>query len=446
MCLGPWRIYCLVCLLSKTSKVKMNDKFHVVSMVFNAVKGDSRVIKTAQAALNLGCRATIVGVTSSRNVEHTEVEGVSVVLVPNFSAELKKSGLWGEYRHDLRLLIGGFLQSAIPQIVELRPSLLHSHDMFSLKIGISAQKALAADGYSVPWVHDLHEFVAGLKGEIAEKYFMPICLDWEREYLHLANHLFTVSDALALEIQNRYFLSNLPTVTYNTPNLKFYNGAGEDVRSAIGLDKKSQLVAFVGGATQLRGCDTILDAVSMVDGVHIVFISQGPYVEEMHNRAKLLGMANRFHVHPYVSIDTVSSFIRTANIGIHGLVHYPNAEVAMPNKMFEYLHAGLPMVVSDVACMKEFVENNGIGLSFIAGDAVSCAEKIRSLLDQESIYRKAITPELQTQYSWEQQEEKIQSVYQKFISKKFEHSDYVDRDAAFNWCKYDNALFDNLLA
>jgi glycosyltransferase involved in cell wall biosynthesis len=305
-------------------------KKHIVSIVFNSVEGDSRVIKTAQAALNAGYHSTIIGVTSSKELERKEIEGVQVVLLPNYASPLKKQGLWEDSNKDLRLLIGGYLLYAIPEIISLKPDLLHSHDMIGLKIGGAVHKTLLAGGRSIPLVHDLHEFVAGLKGDLAERY-MLICLGWEREFLHVADHLVTVSDALAAEIKERYSLPYLPTVIYNTPKADSAS-SGADIRSKIGLAADVPLIVFVGGASRLRGCETILEAVVCLDGVHLVLISEGKYVSELTEKAIELGIGERFHVHPYVPSDQVTSFIRTADIGIHGLIHYPNAEVAMPNE------------------------------------------------------------------------------------------------------------------
>jgi len=415
-------------------------KPHIVSMVMNQVAGDSRVIKTAQAAMNAGYSATIIGVSSSGSTERKDVEGVPVVLLPNYAAHLKRHGMWGEER-DLRLLVGGYLRAAIPEIIALRPDLLHSHDMIGLKIGVSAARAMQAAGRNIPWVHDLHEFVAGLRGELAESY-MPVCLEWEREFLHKADHLFTVSDALADEIKSRYLLPEAPTVTFNTPNMSAFSDSGPDVRSALGLPKEAPLVVFVGGATPLRGCDTIVEAVASLENVHLAMVSQGKYVNELAAKAAEMGMGERFHVHPYVPSDQVTSFIRTADVGIHGLVHYPNAEVAMPNKMFEYLHAGLPLVVSDVASMRCFVEENGIGRSFQAGDAGSCAEAIRFTLANNTELRRHISSPLKEKYSWEEQERKIQAIYEQLLSKPRTAPSDEDRERAFYYQKIEMIALD----
>ncbi|WP_445501647.1 glycosyltransferase family 4 protein [Microvirga sp. G4-2] len=393
----------------------MSRQPHVVSIVMNAVEGDSRVIKTAQAAINAGYRATIVGVAFSPDVVRQEIEGVPVVLLPHFATEMMKYGLWGgASARDLRLLVGGHLQALIPEIVSLEPDLLHSHDMIGLKLGAATAQAMTMSGRAVPWVHDVHEFVAGLTGEAAN--YMPTCLGYEREYLHKADYLFTVSEPLADELESRYALVTRPTVTYNAPNKSTFEESGPDIRSTLGLAPTDPLVAYVGRATRLRGCDTILDAVMKLDGVHLCFVSQGSYVEGLKARASKAGFGHRIHLLPYVPSHQVTTFVRTADVGIHGLVHYPNGEVAMPNKMFEYLHARLPIVVSDVAAMKQFVERNNIGATFVAQDVDSCTSAIKRALGDVERLRSNITDELIEEYSWEAQERKIQNVYRGLLS------------------------------
>ncbi len=421
-----------------------NTSPHVVSMVYNRVAGDSRVIKTAQAALNAGYRATVVGVTSATNIERAEVEGVRVVLVPNPSGDLGKLGLWGDEHHDdLRLLLGLYVRRAVPDILDLDPDIIHSHDMIGLKIGAAAKHALLASGRDIPWVHDLHEFVAGLEGNARSMTYKPICLGWEREYLGLPDKLTTVSDLLAEKLMRRYSLEEAPQVTYNAPLAGAFSSTRLDVRSALDLPSNKPLAVFVGGATPLRGCDTIVDACAQIEGLHLVFVSQGKYVEELKSRAIRMGMSDRFHTHPYVPSDQVSSFIRSADLGIHGLVHYGNAEVALPNKMFEYLHADLPMVLSDVESMKAFIDEHGIGATFEAGNAASCADAIRSVISESEKFRSRINAGLKLKYCWERQEEKIQAIYDALLKKRVDKVTVERRKAAAQWEVYEAASLDS---
>ncbi|MEE4208813.1 MAG: glycosyltransferase [Parvularcula sp.] len=393
-------------------------KPHIVSLVLNKVEGDGRVLKSAQAAMAAGYNATVVGVAESSEVEHREFDGVRVLRLPNAGKRLGAHGVWGGDRttRDLRLLVGIYGRALVPELIKLEPDLIHSHDMIGLKLGAIATRTMATTGRKVPWIHDLHEYVAGLRGDLAEAY-MPVCLEWERAYLHRADHLVTVSDPLAQIVGSRYGVA-APEVIYNTPRLGDFADEGPNIRDAIGLDRNIPLVVFVGGANELRGCHTIIDAIGRLADVHLAFVSEGTYVEGLVERARSEGFGDRVHLHPYVPVTEVTRFVRTADVGIHGMIHYPNGEVAMPNKMFEYLHGGLPLVVSDVAGMKGFVDSYKIGLVFAAGDVTSCASAIRRVIDDRSTFVANITKELKRKFSWEAQEQKIVDLYQKLLSQR----------------------------
>jgi glycosyltransferase involved in cell wall biosynthesis len=254
-----------------------------------------------------------------------------------------------------------------------------------------------------------------------------------------------VSDALAKRVHERYHLSEPPEVIYNTPVKGSFSDGGEDIRSILGLSAEVPLVVFVGGATALRGCPTIVEAVSRLPAVHLVFVSEGAYVEEMRKLAGSLGMADRFHTHPFVESDKVTSLIRTADIGIHGLVHYPNAEVALPNKLFEYIHARLPVVLSDVESMKAFVSDHRVGTCFTAENVESCAEAIVHALARKDEFRAEITDDLLKEYSWERQAEKIAVLYGSLLAKS-SLSTPEERKEAAEWERSETTMFEAIFS
>ncbi|MGF1543106.1 MAG: glycosyltransferase family 4 protein [Parvularculaceae bacterium] len=390
--------------------------------------------------MSVGFDATVVGVAEGLEVEHREFDGVRVLRLPNAGKRLAAHGAWGGDRRtrDLRLLVGVFARTLVPELIKLKPDLIHSHDMIGLKLGAIAARTMRSAGRKVPWIHDLHEFVAGLKGDLAEAY-MPICLEYERAYLYQTDHLVTVSDPLAAAVAARYGV-DAPDVVYNTPKLSNFSDDGAHIRDVLGLEASTPLVVFVGGANELRGCDSILEAGGRLPDTHLAFVSEGAYVEGLVERAQAEGFGDRVHRHPYVPVSDVTSFVRSADVGIHGMIHYPNGEVAMPNKMFEYLHGGVPLAVSDVAGMKAFVEEHRIGLVFTAGDVDSCASTIRQLIDRRAEFAANITPDLKRRYSWEAQEEKISSLYSRFLSVDAPVASFEDRKSAL-FEQYQEDLF-----
>src|SRR6185436_20856828 len=95
---------------------------------------------------------------------------------------------------------------------------------------------------------------------------------------------------------------------------------------------------------------------------HLALILHGePDLVALTKTSARLGIRERVHVPPAVPPDAVVSLIREADAAVHPLERYPNGDVAMPNKLFEYLHAGLPMVGSDAPQMAQFVRTHSLG-------------------------------------------------------------------------------------
>ena len=386
---------------------------HIVSLVMNGVAGDSRVLKTARAAEAAGYSATIVGLgLGISEPQALQIEGVNVILAPSSLPELQREHLWPKDKdqRQLWLYVEGALRAMMPVVADLKPDLLHSHDMSGLRIGAAIVNALAAQGRHVPWVHDIHEYVVGLT-TVPDNYRLSSA-EYERRYLRQADHLLTVSDRLAHELHDFYKLRRSATVIYNAPSRPEPAGDNADhIKAVLGLREDQPLVVYIGVAKKERGCETIVSAVASLPNTHLCFVSDSAYVASLKKQAESLGMAARFHVHPYVPSDRVVSFIRSADVGTHGLIHYPNGEVAMPNKMFEYLQADVPMVVSDVAAMKQFVETHKVGRVFEAGNEISCAEAIHSVIRDRRRYRANVTEALKDEYSWDAQALKLRAIY-----------------------------------
>jgi glycosyltransferase involved in cell wall biosynthesis len=90
----------------------------------------------------------------------------------------------------------------------------------------------------------------------------------------------------------------------------------------------------------------------------------------------------------------------------------PNHEMALPNKLFEYLHAGLPLVVSDAGEIARFVMSNRVGESVRSGDHADRARTLTTVLANHDRYVEPVRRrELVRRYSMQGQEEELRSIY-----------------------------------
>jgi glycosyltransferase involved in cell wall biosynthesis len=86
-----------------------------------------------------------------------------------------------------------------------------------------------------------------------------------------------------------------------------------------------------------------------------------------------------------------------------------------PNKLFEYLEAGVPMVVSDFPEMRRLVDETGAGIARDTSTAASLAAAVRELLDEPKSVRKSrklrARQAAETTYNWAVQSQKLVEVY-----------------------------------
>ncbi len=323
---------------------------------------------------------------------------------------------------DLELAVG-------PVLDELAPDVIHAHDVHFLAVAgrAVARARLGAGGRpgrTVPWIYDAHEWVPGLSrygGRTARVVAAWAAL--EKRWAPRADRVITVSPPLAAALRERHHLGRLPEVVLNVPPLGEHAEGESSVRRAAGVPDAVPLLVYSGGVQAARGVTTAVEALRELPGMHLAVVAvnhDAPAVEDVRRAAAAAGVATRVHVLPGVRPDRVVAFLASADVGLVPLLHFGSHEVALANKLFEYLHAGLPMVVSDCRAQTDFVREHGLGAVHTAGDAADLARAVREVLaHREEIAPRLADPALRARYTWQGQAEVLQGVYRDLVPGRF---------------------------
>jgi glycosyltransferase involved in cell wall biosynthesis len=305
-----------------------------------------------------------------------------------------------------------------PAIDDLEPDAVHAQDVFAIGVAARAVSRARLIGRKVPFVYDAHEFVPGLpKHESRSPRYAAAVESLEREYVHDADRIVTVSPVIADAIKSHYELDRRPVVVLNAPLTAGDRRSTRSVRSAAHIDPDVPLMVYSGGLKRVRGIDIAIGALQHLPGVHLAVVcvphSGAAMVGELRLEAEQHGVADRVHFVDPVPWDEVVGFLATADIGVHPLLAgIPNHEMALPNKLFEYLHAGLPMVVTDLHELGRFVREHGLGETFTSGNAMDLAASVQKVLASPHPYRRAASePLLLAEHSWERQAETLVAAY-----------------------------------
>lgn len=256
-----------------------------------------------------------------------------------------------------------------------RPDAIHAHDAAMLLPGL-----LAARRAGARLIYDSHELATGVPYRRGA--WPPVVSIVERLGAPRADAVIVVSDGIAARLGERYRLRAAPTVIRNLPDLPPPGAAAvPDLRRDLGVGD-APLLLHQGAAAAGRGAETLLQALALLPGAHLLFLGvEGADAERLDRRATSLGVAARTHLWRPVPPDALLSHTAQADVGVSLLEDScENHRLALPNKLFEYVAAGLPVVVSDLPEVARLVEEWQIGWRADPGDAASVAAALEAAL------------------------------------------------------------------
>ncbi len=311
-------------------------------------------------------------------------------------------------------------------IDELRPDLVHANDFRMLGTGARAVVRARANGRRPKLVWDAHEFLPGIKPWNSHPRWHIAQCAHEREYSRYADAVVTVSETLADLLVERHGLTERPAVVLNAPGAELPEGAADeevpDLRALCGIGPDTPLVVYSGAAAPQRGLDIMVEALPGLEGVHVAFVVLKPtsaYLKELLARAEELGVSERVHALPYVPHYQVVPFLSAADAGVIPIHHWPNHEIALITKYFEYSHARLPLVVSDVKTMSQVTLKTGQGEVFKAEDVADYARAVKAVLADPQHYRSVYeTSGLLEEWTWEAQAKILDQVYSRLLESR----------------------------
>jgi glycosyltransferase involved in cell wall biosynthesis len=355
-----------------------------------------------------------------------------------------RSGAWRAWdTWRTRNTLGAADHRVLPELVDyadsigpvldwLRPDILHAHHPTMLPLVFRAARRLRARGTPCQVVYDARENYAGIPvAEQGSARRHAVLVRQEARWIASCAAVFTVSDPIADDLHRRYRLRERPTVLLNVPALKPPSLVGAPrqaepltwtVRQAAGLPDGEPLLVYSGAISRARGVETLVDALGRFPDVHLALVCvpfPHPMATELRDRAREVGAEARLHLLAPVPQAELLEFLAGADLAVHPLPSgSPNHDQALPNKLFEYLHAGLDLVVSDARLMAEFVRRHDLGEVFRAGDGEDLARAIRAGLARprrDPAARRHERAALLARYSWAGQEEALLARYGRLV-------------------------------
>ncbi len=251
----------------------------------------------------------------------------------------------------------------------------------------------------IPLVFDSHEIYSELpsvQGRFSKKVWKKL----ERFLIPKMKHFYTVSNSYALYFEKEYGI--LPKIITNCSNYYFQENS---------VEKNKKIIIYQGVLKEGRGLYFLVKAMTFIPEYELWIVGYGTYEEKLKKLISELNLKNIKFL-GWKSPEELRQITPLASVGVSleenlGLSYY----YALPNKIFDYIHSGIPIVGTYLPEIKSIIDENQIGEVISKHDPEEIAEKIKSVITKGTHFYQENLKKTAKKYCWEKQEEKLLEIF-----------------------------------
>ena len=262
-------------------------------------------------------------------------------------------------------------------------------------------------------VYDSHELYSEQEFSNREKRRWS---EIEAKYISACDAVITVNQSIATELENRYGVSNV-RVIYNAERICKAPESSSRLREILGLSADKKIVLLQGGLSAGRNLEILVAAMYHVKNLSVVLVvlGDGLLKQSLQKIAQKKGLSERVFFHEAVPQSELLALTASADVGV---IPYQatclNNKYCTPNKLFEFIAAGLPVLATDLPEIRRIVEGYGIGLVKDTSSPEKLAELIDDFFSDQrriSTWKSSVAMARQL-ICWEQEEKKLVEIYE----------------------------------
>lgn len=378
----------------------------IVNIVLNSIWHDPRVRRTATSTFEAGYDITVLG-EKDENFNIVEIKKLpfkTVILeamdakyyAPNNSKFKKFKREFIRYRNFIK------------ECIKLKPDLIHANDLQALPIAVATSLKLKCKV-----VYDSHEISTENIGISDRKIIKFIFRIVEKILLNFVDQVVTVSLSSSKILKRMYGIRE-PLVLMNCVRL---------IDESKPLPNKSSKfeILYHGKFYEGRGYKTFIKTAGKYKGnkdLSFVLRGLGPLESELRKLANALDLGTILRFDPPVLVTDLAYYASSSHVGV--VLTEPiniNFVNTLSNKIFEYLTAGIPVIMSDVPEHRQLNNKYNFGIVLEAVRPENLVEAINRLHSDQVLYeqlslnaRKAVA-----ELNWDTQVKELFVIYENLV-------------------------------
>jgi glycosyltransferase involved in cell wall biosynthesis len=381
----------------------------VCVLLSSSIQRDTRVIKTLRT-ISYAAKADLFYVGNPPPDDMQFNENVRL-----FPVKQKVTFYTKILRHSFFTDEFMFLAKAVLKTGE-RYDVVWANDLTCLKPGARVKKRCRAkliyDSHEI-YLETINQFFP-LDAKPPKRYIFRFLI-WlmkllgnmaEKKYLKKADEFVTVSESISDFFASKYKRNHIKVLHNYSSLVQHYPVI--DLHKELGLTQKEKIVIYQGGLQNGRGLEMLIEAFNDVEpNVVLLILGSGRLKPQLEWLTAQYNLEQKIYFKDPVGPEELISYTSGADFGVNLLMPINlNTLLARPNKLFEYIHANIPVIATDMVECRNIINENRVGM-LTKSNPKSLAEAINKMAKTDLTDFKENCRRASLKYNWEKQEDLI---------------------------------------
>ena len=366
----------------------------ILSAVTNNIETDQRLDKVCHSLLKFGYDVELIGTTLRGKPNLNKPYKTYFIDMKNQSS----AKMYAEFNFKLFFTL---LKKSD------KKTILLANDLDSLLPFYLVSKL-----YRLPLIFDSHEIFSELPSLTDRPKTKKVWKTLERFLIPKIKYFYTVSDGYANWFKKEYGAN--PAVIRNVPNRTKLNDKQDFIFFRLPPNPNNEKIVMYQGAINMsRGIDKMIEAFQYIDNCQFWIAGDGPKKTEYEQMVKDLNLTNRIHFLGNIPPKTLKTITPLAEIGMSmeedlGLSY----RYALPNKLFDFMQAGIPILGTNLPEIKKTIEKYKVGKVIDNHNPKNIADKLQEILNEGKKTYKTNLQEAAKELCWENEENKLKLIFE----------------------------------
>jgi len=362
--------------------------------VTNDIVNDQRVIRIGKTLLKSNVSATVIG----RCLKNPSVPSDLPFKIFRFRM-LFHSGFFFYAFYNLRLFFYLLCKKVDILVANDLDTLLPNYLISRLK--------------KIPLVYDSHEYFTGVPEIQERKFVLWVWRMIEKKIFPKLKYVYTVSHPIARQYHTEYgvevgVVRNLPVRWESNSHV---------AHSPHDQQPGKHVIILQGTGINIdRGAEEAVEAMKSVENAVLWIIGSGDVMNDLKQKVTLHKLSEKVLFYDRMPYEELKEYTKRGSIGLSlDKDTNPNYRMSLPNKLFDYIQAGIPILASDLPEVGKVIREYRLGELIESHDPLHIAEKINDMLSSEEKIKEWQTnlKHAASELCWEKEEKTVMEMYER---------------------------------